>query len=82
MFALQTMGEMIESYRHDILRWRQEYKKLRDQESNQELVNLHIRHRMAEIQKSIGNGIEAWSALRADYFVQRACIMGRKNKKA
>lgn len=72
---------MIESYRQDILRLRREFKKLRNQESSQELVNLHLRHRMAEIKKSIECGIEGWKALRADYFVQRACFMSQQDNR-
>ena len=72
--ALRTMGQMLTSYRKDILQMRLEYKELQKQESTQTLVNLHMQHKLESLDNTIRQTLDSYSALRDDYFMQRACF--------
>ena len=73
--ALKMMADLIDMYRKDMLRQIRDFKTLRAQESYHAVANLHIRHRLKNMEDTIARGVESWSILRDDYFFQRACYM-------
>lgn len=77
--AVRRMGDLLELYRRDILRQRREFKKLREQEAAHALANLHLEHRLKELDTTIRRNCESYAELRNDYRVQCESLLNQHN---
>lgn len=72
---VKLLADLMYGYRKELLRQIKEFKTLRRKESKKELVMLHVRHRLKNMEENIMFGIQDWRDLRDDYFLQYACCM-------
>ncbi len=78
---IMLLADLIHGYRKEMLRQIKEFKALRKQENSSSLTSVRIYRKLKDMKDQICQGIECWTTLRDDYFLQRACYMEHYRRK-
>ncbi len=72
---IMLLADLIHGYRKEMLRQIKEFKVLRSRESSKSLMSVRIYRKLKDMKEQIKSGLQCWTNLRDDYFLQRACYM-------
>ena len=72
---IMLLADLIHGYRKEMLRQIKEFKALRKQGGSKSLTSVRIYRKLKDMKEQIKSGLQCWTDLRDDYFLQRACYM-------
>ena len=72
---IMLLADLIHGYRKEMLRQIKEFKALHKLQKSDSLASMRVYRKLRNMKEQIKSGLQCWTDLRDDYFLQRACYM-------